>query len=206
MPDRPIPDELTGGWERVTIAIGDAEPHEDCLVWWLQAPSRHADLRIPTADSGRPLCFAGTTSWKEPSLTWTPAVTLEPSDGVDTGVISWDGDDLLEAGTFATDAGPVRYVERWRRLPGSDVPLLALERDDGRIVRAGPYALTLLDTRPGGAFLAVAWRLRGDRWVEEHRWPPDSTATAASPPTEMPKGITIVLDDARVWVVVEAVS
>jgi hypothetical protein len=204
--DPAIPAELTGGWQRVSIAVGDGPPREDCSVWWLQAPSCHADLRVPIGEGAQPLAFAGSTSWQEPALTWTPALSLDPTDEVDTGVISWDGADLLEEGTCTVEGERVRYVERWRRLPGSTAPLLALERDGGRIVRAGRYALTLLDARPSGPFVAVAWELRGDRWAEHRRWPTDERAHVPPPPTELPIGITTVLEDARVWVVAEAVS
>ena len=199
---------MTGGWQRITIAIGDGEPTEDSTVWWLQAPSRHADLRTPLEqDTGaEPMCFAGTTSWAEPSLTWTPALELTPSVFLDIGEIGWDGDDMMEAGSFEADGGSVGYVERWRRLPGSEGPLLALEREGGRIVRAGRYALTVLDSRPDGAFVGVAWELDGEKWVARRRWPPEVSAPAPAPPIDMPAGITVALDDARVWVVVEAVS
>ena len=208
MPDPAIPAEHTGGWQRITIAVGDGEPYEDSTVWWLQAPSRHADLRTPLADGNgaEPMCFAGTTSWEDPSLTWAPALELTPSAFVDIGAISWDGDDMLEAGEFAGDDGAVGYVERWRRLPDSEGPLLALEREGGRIVRAGRYALTVLDDRPQGDFVGVAWELDGGRWVEQRRWPPTVAGAAPPPPLALPAGITVVLEDARVWVVVEVRS
>src|SRR5690242_18681980 len=118
-----VPAPFTGGWRRVSMAVGDEPPAESMDVWWLQAPTQHADLRTPlqggTGDDAV-LSFAGTTTWDGAWLTWTPDLTLVASDEPDTGLISWDGADLMEAGTFTADGSTVPYVERWRRLPDSD--------------------------------------------------------------------------------------
>lgn len=196
-----IPAEMTGGWMRNGIAIDGAEPTEPALVWWLQAPSLHADLRIPLEGEDGLMAFAGTTSWSDPALTWTPALELDPSAFEDIGVITWDGADMMEAGSFADGAREVSYVERWQRLPGSDGELLALSTDRGRLVRTGDYALTIVDDRPiGGAFAAVAWVLR-DGWVIDHRWPADAELP---PPVDVAPGSdAVVLADGRTWAVDE---
>jgi hypothetical protein len=197
-----IPAEFTGGWIRTSISRGSAPPGEDMIVWWLQSASRHADLRMPLTPGGEVTSFAGTTVWTAPSLTWIPDLELVPSDFRDTGVVSWDGADLLEAGTSFTGVG---YVERWRRLPDTAGPLLALRKSAGRLVRTGSLALTVVDERPaGGAFSAVAWRLTDHGWTVEHRWPDD--ASAPPPPTsaDLSAGSSVVLDDGALWTVDEA--
>jgi hypothetical protein len=192
---------MTGGWVRNGIAVDGAPATEPALVWWLQAPSKHADLRVPLDGEQGLMCFAGTTSWSDPSLTWTPELELDPSAFEDVGVISWDGPDLMEAGSFTDGSREVGYVERWQRLPGSDGALLALRTGNGRLVRTGDYALTVVDERPsGGAFAAVAWVLR-DGWVVDHCWPPGAVLP---PPVEVADGDrTAVLADGREWVVDE---
>lgn len=181
-----IPAEFTGGWVRQGISIGDKPPGEDAVVWWLQAPTLHADLRVLLVDSGVDTSagltsFAGTTTWDGSALTWTRLVDLEGFDGTDTGVASWDGADLLESGTFSSGNGLTRYTERWVRLPGSEGPLWACHRDEERLVRAGNYAITIADRRPsGGAFTATAWQLVGDQWQVHHTLP--GVPLASTPP------------------------
>jgi hypothetical protein len=197
-----IPAEMTGGWVRNGIAVGGAQPTEPAQVWWLQAPSRHADLRVPHEGTNGLMCFAGTTTWSEPSLTWVPEVQLEASGFEDTGVCTWDGADLLEAGTFSEGSREVSYVERWQRLPGSDGEQLALSTEGGRLVRTGDYALTVLDTRAsGGDFACVAWVLRDSGWVVDHCWPPG--AQAPPPPAEVGQEPVVTLADGRSWTVDE---
>lgn len=193
---------MTGGWVRNGIAVGGADPVEDTLVWWLQAPSRHIDLRVPHEGVEGVMCFAGTTAWVEPALTWTPELQLDPSAFEDTGTCTWDGADLLETGSFASGAGEIGYVERWQRLPGSDGELLALRTAQGRLVRAGDYALTLLDERPsGGEFRCVAWVLDENVWTVHHTWPPGAVAPA--PPLDVGEAATVILDDGSEWIVDE---
>ena len=196
-----IPAEMTGGWIRHGIALDGAEPVEDAVVWWLQAPSKHCDLRVPFDTDGIEglMCFAGTTTWADPSLTWSPELELDASTATDVGVIGWDGEDLMEAGTFVDGGRAVSYVERWRRLPHSDGELLALSRPHGRLVRTGPYALTIVDERPiGGSFAAIAWTLENGTWTVDHRWP--ASAIAAAPPAAVTgAGTTVVLSDGVEW-------
>ncbi len=199
-----IPAEFTGGWLRASIALDGGEPAEDSLVWWLQAPSKHADLRVPLSSGGQSMSFAGTTVYEEPSLTWLPDLELVPSGFPDTGVVSWDGDALLEAGSFVVDGRDVPYLERWVRLPDTDGPLLALSRPGGRLVRTGVLALTVVDERAtGGAFNAVAWRLTDSGWVVDHCWPADASAP---PPPLTIEGASVVLADGLAWSVDETSS
>jgi len=196
------PDEFTGGWIRVSIALGNAAPLEDMLVWWLQSTSRHADLRVPLEAEGEGVAFAGTTVWEPPSLTWLPALELTPSGFPDTGVVSWDGEELLERGTTVIDGVSVPYLERWRRLPDTSAPLLALSRPGGRLVRTGNLALTLVDERPGGGeFHAVAWRKHAGGWMLDHCWPPAAKAPPPPPDCDLIAGTSVVLRDGLTWTV-----
>src|SRR5690242_14155689 len=98
-----IPDVFTGGWVRQGISLNGGPFREDAVVWWLQSPLIHADLRVPkdgTDGTVGPTCFAGVTSWDGAALTWTRRLDLEEYDGVDIGTVTWDGEDLLEAGEF----------------------------------------------------------------------------------------------------------
>ena len=194
---------MTGGWVRNGISLDDAEPVENALVWWLQAPSKHCDLRLPLDGDDGLMSFAGTTTWAEPCLTWIPEIELDPSIFTDIGAISWDGADLMEAGVFVDGDRAVSYVERWQRLPGSDAELLALSCPTGRLVRTGPYALTITDQRAhGGRFAAVAWTLAGGQWTVSHCWPP--AATAPAPPlTVDDDAVVIVLSDGTQWTIDE---
>jgi hypothetical protein len=196
-----IPAEFTGGWVRASIALDGSEPFEDTLVWWLQSTSLHADLRVPFSGDGEVISFAGETVWDEPSLTWIPALELVPNEFPDTGVVSWDGADLLEAGV----SGEVSYVERWQRLPDTLGPLQALSKPGGRIVRTGALALSLVDSRDsGGAFDVVAWRLVDDAWTVDHRSAPDASAPAPPLAVDLTIGTSVLLDDGALWTVDEA--
>jgi hypothetical protein len=140
--------------------------------------------------------------WDEPSLTWIPDLELVPNDFPDTGVVSWDGADLLETGTTVVDGADVTYVERWRRLPDTAGPLLALSKPAGRLVLTGSLALSIVDDRPaGGAFNAVAWRLTEGEWTVDHCWPADASAP---PPPKSVDGPTVVLEDGELWTIDDA--
>lgn len=178
MPD--IPDIFTGAWVRRGLSLDGGPFQEDSVVWWLQGPLVHADLRVPI-NTGPSTCFAGVTAWDGAALTWTRAVDLEDYAGIDTGAVTWDGPDLLEAGQFDNgDGTTTRYVERWVRLPDSTGPVSTEVRGRTYVVRAGPYALTICDERAdGGAFRGTAWEQSGDDWIVHHTLP--DTALAPSP-------------------------
>lgn len=201
-----IPAELTGGWVRHGMAVDGGEATEPAVVWWLQAPSAHCDLRVPHEGAAGLMAFAGTTTWAEPALTWSPALELDPSAFEDVGVVSWDGPDLMEAGSWTDGGREVPYVERWRRLPGSEGEQLALSCAHGRLVRTGRYALTLRDDRAaGGGFSAVAWVLGDGGWEIDHELP--GSGPVPPPPLTVPQGATeVVLADGTTWAVDERVA
>jgi hypothetical protein len=209
---QPIPQRMRGGWIRNGIAVDGGPEAEDTLVWWLQAPSMHCDLRVPYVGEDGVMSFAGTTTYAgtadAPTLTWHPEVELNPSIFEDIGQITWDGADMIETGVYYDDDREIGYIERWQRLPGSDGEFLALSCVGGRLVRSGSYALTLLDRRPaGGTFAAVAWTLVEDAWVLDHCWPPG--ALAPPPPLLLPDpglpsdAATVRLDDDTIWTIEE---
>ena len=194
---------MHGGWVRQGISLDGVDQAENTVVWWLQAPSKHCDLRVPYLDGDGLMAFAGTTTWADPRLSWHPELELNPSIVDDVGVITWDGPDMIETGLCYQDGREVTYVERWQRLPSSQDELFALSTDTGRLVRAGSYALSIVDDRPnGGAFAAVAWTLTKNEWSVDHRWPAD--AVAPTPPLFIPaEGGSVVLDDGTEWIIDE---
>jgi hypothetical protein len=201
-----IPVEMTGGWVRNGIELDGAAPVENTLVWWLQAPSKHCDLRVPldtTSGTENVMSFGGTTTWADPCLTWIPEIELNPNGFPDIGAVSWDGEDLIEAGVLFEDGREISYLERWQRLPQSDGELLALSCPNGRLVRTGRYALTILDERPEkGSFAAVAWTLKDESWTVHHCWP--TGATAPAPPSAITDGdATVRLSDGTEWTIDE---
>lgn len=180
----PIPTVFHGAWVRHGITVDGGPETEDAVVWWLQAPSLHADLRTPTA-GGEVTCFTGVTTHAVTpageTLTWTHDLDLAPWGTPDVGTVVWDGTDLLESGTFEQNGRAVPYTERWRRLPGGTSPLWALRSEQGRIVRAGNFALTVHDGRgSGGTFTATAWILEQDGWHPHRAWP--AGADTITPP------------------------
>ena len=166
-----IPAVFTGGWVRDGISLDGGPFREDSVVWWLQGPVMHADLRISQDGGGPSTCFAGVTTWDGTSLTWTRMVDLEHYAGVDSGVATWDGDVLVESGVFVDpDGTTTRYQERWVRLPDSASPLCTEEHEGVYAVRTGNYAITLSDERDaGGPFRGTAWIWSGGRWTAG--WP-----------------------------------
>jgi hypothetical protein len=202
-----IPARLTGGWIRHGISIDGGPVVEDALVWWLQAPSRHCDLRVPFSGTDGLMSFAGTTKWADPSLTWVPEIELNPSIFTDTGVITWDGADLMETGHYYEGTRKIPYVERWVRLRDGEGELLALSYEGssarGRLVRTGNHALTIVDARPGGGqFAATAWRLTDGAWGVHHCWPSDAV-TPRPPLTVVRSAHAVQLDDGLEWTVDE---
>ena len=133
----------------------------------MEAGSAYVDVRGPGGFASS-TTFAGTTAWAPPHLTWTHAIDAEPDgDGVDRGVISFVGDDLVEEGEVVGDH-VIHYRERWRRLPGSPGVVLAAVAEGGCAVRVGDHASVVVDRRPsGGAIAARYLRWDGTGWSAE---------------------------------------
>jgi hypothetical protein len=159
-----IPAAFVGAWERRSIALGDGAPHEPAAVVWVQGWSSYTDLRLPVAGSDEPVeCFAGHTTWEEPHLRWGHDVDLAggPAASTDVGSVEWDGDDLVERGTFIIDGVAVPYIEVWRKLSGSEGRVVEIT-DAGLVhVAVGNHELTVVDRRDQGLGFSAAYRVDG---------------------------------------------
>lgn len=170
----------------------------------MQGRRAFADLRVPATDempSGLPpaACFAGTTESLPGRLRWRHELDLAPDGAEDEGDVAWDGDVLVERGTFVLDGRPVPYEERWHRLPGADGPVAALAAPDGRLVRVGDHALVV--RRVGGTLAAAALERRGGAWQVVLRLG-DQDGLPRPPDDVPPVGTSLELGDAE-WVVTE---
>jgi hypothetical protein len=161
------PDFVHGAWARRSVAIDGGPPFETQRVVWIQAGTCYADVRVPFHRSAGERCFSGRSGWDVDGYRWGHRVDLEAGASADdVGDLSWEGDALIERGTFPTGAGEVAYVEQWVRLPGWRGPFLALEGDNACLVRTGDHAITVEDRRPsGGPFVAAYRRLQSGEWV-----------------------------------------
>lgn len=177
-----IPERFRGAWKRVSLSLDGRPPSEPAVVVWVQADEAFADVRVPrdVRDPDHvPACFAGATSWDPPYLRWAhhldldvppgagagagaPPGAVEDSATSDVGLVSWEGDDLVERGTFTIGGRDVPYVEVWQRLPRCEAPIVALASDDGwgRLVRAGDHAITVVDERATGGHYRACYRTR----------------------------------------------
>jgi hypothetical protein len=177
------------------VSIDRSEPFELQRVYWLQTESVYADLRVPFHPAGGTACFAGRSGWEGDRYRWSHLLELstpEPKDAPDDiGDLTWKGDRLIERGLLA---GGATYEEVWRRLPGDRGQPEVLEAAHACHVRVGNYAVTIVDTRPGGSFNAC-YRVR-----TTHGW--EISAAIGELPlgpmffgcvhTENPSGLTVL--------------
>lgn len=162
-----LPARFYGAWERSLLTIDGVAAADAGRAVWVQAGSVFVDVRGPGGFASD-TCFAGTTTWSEPHLTWAHVIDRAGGeDGEDTGHITFDGDDLIERGSFI--AGATRdYSERWTPLPGDRTPVLAAASATGLCVRVGDYAAAVIDDRDaGGGFVAAFWRWTDSEWRAE---------------------------------------
>jgi hypothetical protein len=163
-----LPEQFIGAWER-TGAVVDGVPVPDAgRVVWVEAGVAYVDVRGPGAFASD-TTFAGITTWVEPHLTWAHTIDASLDAGVDTGVISYDGDDVIEDGEYEDETGRViTYSERWSRLPGSSGPVLAARTDGGIAVRVGDHASVVVDRRSSGGGIAARYsHWDGTAWTNE---------------------------------------
>jgi hypothetical protein len=187
-----LPRCFVAAWERSEFVV-DGEPVPDAgRAVWVEAGNAYVDVRGPGGlASGT--TFAGTTAWDEPHLTWTHTIDAEPDgDGVDQGLISFAGDDLIEEGEFIAGR-VVTYRERWQRIQGSDGPVLAAVTDGGIAVRVGDHASVVVDRRRTGGGIAARYdRWDGTAWCAELRfgdaWERDQLPGPLDPATAPPNG------------------
>jgi Protein HRI1 len=186
--DAGLPAHFFGAWERSALTL-DGTPVADAgRAVWVQAGAAFVDVRGPGGFASD-TCFAGTTKWSEPYLAWTHVIDRagtedgeDALEGEDKGHITFDGDDLIEQGSFI--AGATReYAERWTRLPGPLAPVLAAASADGRCVRVGDHAAAVVDRRAtGGEFVAAYWRWSDSEWRLELEI--DGEVASLPPPLE----------------------
>jgi hypothetical protein len=168
--DTDLPPRFHGAWERSALTLDGEAVIDAGRAVWVQAATFFVDVRGPGGFASD-TCFAGTTKWTEPYLAWTHTIDRagaeagqDTDDGEDRGHITFDGNDLIEEGSFI--AGAERsYAERWTRLPGPLLPVLAAASPNGLSVRVGDHAAAVVDARAeGGAFVAAYWQWRDSEW------------------------------------------
>jgi hypothetical protein len=159
-----LPSRFVGAWLRSELIV-DGEVVENGPTLWLEAGTAFVDVRGRGGFASE-MTFAGTTSWSEPHLTWTHEIESEDG-GEDVGLITVDGDDLIESGEFTTDR-VVTFAERWSPQPGAAEPVAVAATDGGLAVRVGDHASAILDRRSTGGGVAGRYqRWDGSTWVTE---------------------------------------
>jgi hypothetical protein len=144
-----------GLWKRESIQIGDADPREDAMVFWLQAKTYFADIRIPLNQASLPpgqtlqslsssellqfaqfTAFAGTIASTDSWIRWNRAIDFTPNpDQVDQGSVQFEGKNLIEIGECSPgdplkdqlNAQPQQYREVWTPQPLSSQDYCVLE-------------------------------------------------------------------------------
>jgi hypothetical protein len=176
-----LPPRFLGAWDRRELTVDGASIATGRAVW-IEAGAAFIDVRGPGGPASD-TCFAGTTSWCDPYLTWVHE--LDAAGGwhgtADIGRISVVDGDLLEEGALPGDP-PRTYSERWRRLPGSDGPVAVAVTDRGIAVRVGDHAATVVDAREVNGPIAARYdRWDGGGWRTE-LWFGDPRAADGLPP------------------------
>ena len=158
MSDR-VPGALVGAWRRESLAIQGMDPFEDSCVIWLQSPSRYADVRVPLPGAdAQPESFGGRQEWQEPRLTFHHELDYTGRFPQDSGILSRDGDILIEDGSVDLDGKTISYRERWVLQTPVHAAYLAVEARDENdrlqaiAVRVGEHAVVI---SRGDSFQAV---------------------------------------------------
>lgn len=122
-----------GLWKRESIQLGDADPYEDTIVFWLQAETYFADIRIPLNQPSllphqslidlEPAellkfatfnAFAGTIDATEHWIRWNRTIDFKPNPSrIDQGSVHFEGQNLIEVGEFEVDDNVQPYLEVW---------------------------------------------------------------------------------------------
>jgi hypothetical protein len=140
-----IPPALVGVWRRESVTLAGMRglpegPFETSDVLWFQARSRYADLRVPHAGDASPAtpfataeAFGGRQRWRPPCLRFQHELDRCGTLADDEGELAWEGDTLLECGTFELDGRECTYLERWVRVsaPGPATRVRELRSADG---------------------------------------------------------------------------
>lgn len=159
--DAGVPAALVGIWRRESVTLAGAEglpvgPFETSDVLWFQARSRYADLRIPrrvAAVRTNPFvtaeAFGGRQRWRPPRLCFLHELDRCGTLADDEGELAWEGEVLLEHGTFEFDGRRCTYLERWLRVTAPD------PATEVRELRAADGTLTGLAVRVAGEELLL---------------------------------------------------
>jgi hypothetical protein len=122
--------DCAGLWRRTLLIEADGSRDAEPGVQWLQGPTAYVDSRG----------FAGTLAQNGDVFEWHRTVNVQPPGPFpDAGVMSRDGDILVEAGVHED------YVEHWVRDPGPAGPA-------GALFLTGPGAAPALLVRAGALF------------------------------------------------------
>ena len=140
------PGELRGLWQREIITYADGHTDASALIYWMQAESLYADVRIPhnlapfrpnarlddlhfeeMTELTRVGGFAGRIELEGGECRWIRKIDWQPDTGVeDLAQIEVDGNVLVEEG------GACGGHQIWRRLTPIHAPTAGWElRDDG---------------------------------------------------------------------------
>lgn len=146
-----IPNNLIGAWRRESFQMHGEEACETSSVIWLQTANRYADVRVSLPDhEERFESFGGTSDWKSPELTFNHCIDLNDDD-VDIGVMTWDGDTLIEDATFEENGEMVSMKERWVRQTDHAPHSVAMELLDanqqlqGLAIKVGDHAIVITE-------------------------------------------------------------
>ncbi len=159
-------EQYIGLWKRASIQVGENAPSENATVYWLQAETYFADIRIPFSqpllsqpllsldrDSLRPFAeinaFAGAIDCTETWIRWNRMVDFKPSSDIDQGKVHFTGTDLIEQGESTVDGKVEAYTEVWQPQPTEHGDRLVLE-----LVKAMNLA-TQVVTYPKGLWVTV---------------------------------------------------
>jgi Protein HRI1 len=176
-----LPDRFIGAWKRTELIV-DGEVVENGPTLWLEAGTAFVDVRGPGGFASD-MTFAGTTAWTEPHLRWTHEIESEDG-GEDVGLITPDGDDLIESGEFTTDR-VITFSERWSPQPRGSGPVAVAATDGGLAVRVGDHASAVLDRRATSGGIAGRYqRWDGSRWVTEITHGTDTDLAALPAPLD----------------------
>ena len=163
-----VPDNLVGVWHRESLQVADAAPFEDSQVVWIQARSHFADVRVglPGSDASAE-SFGGRLSWQEPELVFRHDIDLTGSFTDDVGILSFEGDVLIEEGSVELGKKVINYRERWLRQtdpdPGFCVFLSGdVDSPDGLIVKVADKAIVMMS---GISFLSAYLVTSGSKEV-----------------------------------------
>lgn len=151
---QPTPDDLAGIWRRDALVRPDGSTDGTTQVYWFQARTLFADIRLPAGD---PLSvlegFAGWTALCEERgalrCRWERRLDWRPSDVDDVGRLTW-----IEGGARLREDGvEAPYHEVWRKVgaPRSGDGAWRLCADTG-VSAAAEAVILRIDAR----FLAVA--------------------------------------------------